>query len=166
MRCPAAPVNVIRPFWPGIEIERLDAGPPGVSEPPASGGTSYSVSVIEPVTLPSGVIRMVYVPVAGSVLVSRKPPVVPAYVVPTAWPFGAWSETWAAENVELVMLRLTRSPDVPLKRSCAVSPGVVVVTVTGGPPGVIGYAAVALPVTVRLADPGVTVKLTAPRVVG
>src|SRR5438874_1478497 len=160
----------MRPFWPGVETESDDDAPPGVIEPPASGGTSYSVSVIEPVALPSGTIAIVYAPATGSVFVSRKPPEVPAYVLPIVPPPGPRSETCAAENETFVIARLTFSPAVPLKRTCGLSPGEVVVTVTGGPPGVMEYAAVALPVTLRVVDRPPTVpvaeNVTGPRAAG
>ena len=78
IRCPAVPAKVTRAFWPGVEIEIDVAGPPGVTVPTASAGTSYSVSVIEPVTVTSGSTTIVYTPVTGSVFVSMKPPEVPA----------------------------------------------------------------------------------------
>ena len=91
-------------------------------------------------------------------------------MLPIVPPPGATSEICAAEKVTLDSARLTFSPAVPLKRSCGLSPGEVVVTVTGGPPGVIAYAAVALPVTLRVLDSPptdpVTENVMGPRAVG
>src|SRR5213080_3955515 len=96
-----------------------------------------------------------------------KPPDLLAYVVATLPPPGFEMETCAAEIVTADIARLMRSPAVPLKRSSALSPGEAMVTVTGGPPGLIGYAWVALPVRVRVLElpfaDAVTEKVTAPR---
>ncbi len=85
-------------------------------------------------------------------------------------PPGLTIETWAAVIVTPEIPRLMRSPAVPLKRSSAFSPGDVVVTLTGGPPALIGYACVALPVTLRVVDAppteAVTENVTAPRSAG
>jgi hypothetical protein len=66
--------------------------------------------------------------------------------------------------------RLTRWPAVPLKRSWTVSPELAVVTVTGGPPGVIENADFALPMMLRVAElepaVAVTENVTAPRALG
>src|SRR5207237_1312196 len=53
-RWPAVPLKVRRPFCPGTVVEIETGGPPGVIAPPASGGTSYSASVAEPVAAPCG----------------------------------------------------------------------------------------------------------------
>src|SRR5438105_1530885 len=53
---------------------RGTAAPPGVTDADASGGTLYAVSVIVTCEPPEGSIRIVYVPVCGSVRVSRNPP--------------------------------------------------------------------------------------------
>src|SRR6266511_5487599 len=99
-----------------------------------------------------------------------KPPDVPAYVMPIVPPPGFTIETCAAEIVTADIARLIRSPAFPLNRSCAVSSAAVVVTVTGGPPGLIGYTWVARPVTVRVLEPPAvkaeTENVTAPRSVG
>src|SRR5438552_393826 len=100
-----------------------------------------------------------------------KVPLVPTYrSVTSAVPSGFRIDTSAAGIVTADVARLMRSPAVPLKRSSALSPGEAMVTVTGGPPGLIGYAWVALPVRVRVLElpfaDAVTEKVTAPRSVG
>ena len=126
--------------------------------------------MIDPVAFPSGSTEIVYAPVVGSVRVSRKPPDVPAYVVAIELPFGCSSEICTADIVTPDSARLMRSPAVPAKRSWAFSPGEVVVTVTGEPPALIGYACVALPVMLRVLElppaVAVTEKVTEPRLVG
>jgi hypothetical protein len=74
MRCAATAVNVTLPFCPGVAIVIVAEDPPATIVPVLSAGTSYSVSVIAPVTLPGGFIAMVYVPVVGMVSGSTKPP--------------------------------------------------------------------------------------------
>ena len=51
--------------------------------PVTSGGTSYSVSVADPVAAPCGSTVIVYVPATGSVRTSTKVPVVAKSVFPT-----------------------------------------------------------------------------------
>src|SRR6185503_10318879 len=93
-----------------------------------------------------------------------------AYVVAIELPFGCSSEICTADIDTPLSARLMRSPAVPPKRSWAFSPGAVVVTVTGGPPALIGYACVALPVMLRVLElpptVAVTEKVTDPRAAG
>jgi len=105
-----------------------------------------------------------------------KPPLVPKLepdrsVVPS----GFRIEIFAEEQQEVPIvtsesLRLTRSPARASKRSLASSPGDVVVTVTGSPPGTMVGAKVAVPATARVSEPPGAVAVarnwTAPAVVG
>jgi hypothetical protein len=96
-------------------------------------------------------------------------PEVPAKMVASV-PVGPSSVTDDDEIVTLERRRLTRCPAAPVKCSTAVSPDEVVVIVTGGPPGLIGYACRAVPVTVRVVEPpapvAVTESVTDPRSLG
>jgi hypothetical protein len=74
-------------------------------------------------------------------------------------------ETLAEEYAEdpivtFVSLRLTRTPAVPSKVRRAFSSGAVVVTVTGSPPGTMGYVWVADPETVWTSVPAALVVVT------
>src|SRR6266545_4097914 len=99
---------------------------------------------------------MVYMPPAGSIWVSRKPPPVPKSVgvtmkpplvpisvgVARLEPSGFRIERFREQQGELpivtpLALRLTRRPATPAKVSLAFWPGTgPTVTLTGGPPGV------------------------------
>src|SRR6266511_2404785 len=86
---------------------------------------------------------MVYMPPAGSIWVSRKPPPVPKSVgVTSVEPSGFRIERFREQQGELpivtpLALRLTRRPATPAKVSLAFWPGTgPTVTLTGGPPGV------------------------------
>jgi hypothetical protein len=84
----------------------------------------------------------VYVPETDSVLVSMKPPFLPIAVGATRFvPSGRTIETYMLEVSDVPMVtsltsRLMRWPAVPLNVAVAFSFATVVVTVTGGPPGV------------------------------
>ena len=101
---------------------------------------------------------------------SRKPPPVKTYVVASVLPSGFRIETCEVGMLTADIARLTRWPTCPPNVSWIFSPDDVDVTVTGGPPAVIGYACVALPVTelaIELAPTeAVTENVTAPRAVG
>ena len=71
------PVTVLFAFWPGVVVVAVALAPPGTTASVTSGGTSNRRSVAEPVAVPWGSIRIVYVPVAASVLVSTNRPLVP-----------------------------------------------------------------------------------------
>src|SRR5918995_1435658 len=109
-------------------------------EPVASGGTARRVRVMLPLALLCGSTRIVYVPVAGSVLASMEPPDVPTVVGGArAVPSGFAIETLVLQQLDGPIVTppsssATRCPAVPSKLSLAFSPGVVVVTVTGGGP--------------------------------
>src|SRR5262249_16415 len=66
--CPDVPLKVTVAFCPGTVVVTLRADPPIVTLPVGSAGTSYSVSVMLPVLVLFGLIRMVYVPFTGNVL--------------------------------------------------------------------------------------------------
>jgi hypothetical protein len=73
----------------------------------------------------------VYVPLAGSVRVSTKPPPAPSEVGATSVvPSGFRMEIFVLQQVGPT-LRLTRAPAVPWKVRTAFWPGVVVETLTG-----------------------------------
>ncbi len=118
--------------------------PPATIGPAASAGTSYSVRVALPVPELCGSTRIVYLPVAGSVFVSTKPPFVPigmggTSVVPSGLAIESVIEQQVdAPNVTLPTFRLIRCPAEPSKTSVAFSPAAVVVTVRGEPSGAIG----------------------------
>ena len=77
-RCPGMPSNVSRAFWPGTgPMPTVTDVPPATIGPATSAGTSYSVRVALPIPEFCGSTRIVYVPLAGSVFVSTKPPFVP-----------------------------------------------------------------------------------------
>ena len=76
-RWPAIPAKVNAAFWPGVVVVAVALAPPGTTASVTSGGTSNRRSVAEPVAVPWGSIRIVYVPVAASVLVSTNSPLVP-----------------------------------------------------------------------------------------
>jgi hypothetical protein len=77
IRFPAVPVKLNDAFCPGVAVEMVTGAPPGTTEPEASAGTSYNVSVMLPVYVLCGSTRIVYVPVVGSEVASMKPPAVP-----------------------------------------------------------------------------------------
>src|SRR5690349_888489 len=113
-------------------------GPPGVRVPLTSGGTSYSVRDAVPTVAPEGVTTSAYVPELGRVRASTNAPPVPKDVLaPTSFPSGPTIDAIAVVKETDAIFRLTRSPAVPLKVSCAFCPGTVVVTVTDAAPGVI-----------------------------
>ena len=59
MRRPATPSNRTSAFWPGTgPVVTVTGAPPGVIVVDTSGGTSYSVSVIEPVEVACGSTRI------------------------------------------------------------------------------------------------------------
>ena len=59
MRRPATPSNRTSAFWPGVgPVVTVTGAPPGVMVAFTSGGTSYSVSVIEPVDVAWGSTRI------------------------------------------------------------------------------------------------------------
>src|SRR5437870_2181772 len=70
---PAVPVNVITPFWPGVEIDTGTAAPLTLVEPDTSAGTLYRLTVRFPTASSVGLTKTVYAPVAGSVTGSMKP---------------------------------------------------------------------------------------------
>ena len=72
-RWPAAPANLIRAFCP-TPIVIVSGTPPIVMLPVRSTGTLISCTVALPVAAPCGSTRIVYVPVAGSVIGSMNPP--------------------------------------------------------------------------------------------
>jgi hypothetical protein len=71
-RWPAVPENVATAFWPGTEPTESVVGPFNGTD--TSGGTSWSVTVAEPVSIPSGSTTTRYSPVVGSTFVSTKSP--------------------------------------------------------------------------------------------
>jgi hypothetical protein len=122
-------------FWPGTVVVTVTAGPPGTMVPVTSGGTSKSVTVVLPIPAPWGSTTTVYVPVLGSVIVSRKPPPIPKFAgFARAAPFGFSTEILTAQQAGPIDM-LTRWPATPLKVILAFWPGTVVVTVTAAPPG-------------------------------
>src|SRR5215211_21946 len=74
-RWPATPENVATAFWPGTEPAETVVGPFSGTE--TSGGTSYSVTAADPVSMPSGSITTLYSPAAGRTRVSTKTPFLP-----------------------------------------------------------------------------------------
>src|SRR4029450_9162210 len=84
------------------------------------------------------------VAVVGGVFVSTNPPLVPSDVaVTSAVPSGLVTEIFRLAVVDgpivtPVSLRLARRWAVPAKVSLAFWPGIVVVTVTAAPPGMMG----------------------------
>ena len=80
-RWPAAPSKPSVAFCPGTGPSvRLTGPPPIAIEPVRSAGTSWSVRVIEPRSVPCGSTRIVYVPLTGSSFASMKPPFRPTGV--------------------------------------------------------------------------------------
>src|SRR2546421_8568319 len=113
-RSPAVPLNVSRMFCPGTVVEAVRLGPPGAIGPPASGGTSYSLSVAEPVAAPCGSSTIAYVPAVGSVVASKKALPVPMYrLEPGEVPSGLRIDTMANEIVTLDKSTLIRWPAAP-----------------------------------------------------
>ena len=87
-------------------------------------------------------------PFTGSVFVSTNFAVFVAETVKTVAPFGLRREIFMEAIVEPVMFRDTRWLAVPVNVAVAVAPEFEIVTVTGGPPGVIEKeTAAALPET-------------------
>ena len=88
-----------------------------------------------------------------------KPPLVPKPEAErSVVPSGFRIEIFAEEQQEVPIvtsesLRLIRRPAAPSKTSRASSPGDVVVTVTGSPPGTMAGAEIAVPETVRVSEP-------------
>jgi hypothetical protein len=76
-RWPARPENETTAFWPADRVLTVTGAPPGAIPPDASGGTSYKVSVAEPASMPCGSTRIEYIPDAGSLTVSSRPPFLP-----------------------------------------------------------------------------------------
>ena len=75
----------------------------------ASGGTSYSVSVAEPVAAPCGSTVSVYVPATGSTRVSTNVPDVEKIVLlRSELPSGFVIDTYAIESVAGPTFRLMR----------------------------------------------------------
>ena len=110
MRWPAAPVKVNFAFCPGVDMLALADGPPGVSVPLTSGGTSYKRKVAEPVVEPGGSTTIEYVPVLGKARTSMNA-VVPGpknVLPPTGFPSGPTSEAVADENDTELIVPLTR----------------------------------------------------------
>ena len=107
---------------------------------------------------------------------STNAPFVPKLVAATSVvPSGFVTETLAEvqHEVPIVTLEsrmLMRLPATPSNTSRAFSPGADVVTVTGEPPGTIGYAAVAVPetpcVSLPPAETALATRLTAPALAG
>jgi hypothetical protein len=71
-----------------------------------------------------------------SVVASKNPPAVPKLANASVEPFGFRIEILVLQQVGPTSM-LTRCPEVPVKVRPAFWPGVVVVTVTGGPPATI-----------------------------
>ena len=137
-RSPAVPLNVRRMFWPGTVVEALTLDPPGVIGPPASGGTSYSVNVAEPVASLCGSMKIAYVPAVGRTVVSTKALPVPMYrFVTSPVPSGLRIETSASENVTPENCTLTRWPAAPANVMRPFWPGTEIERDEDGPPGVI-----------------------------
>ena len=107
----------------------VTAVPPATIGPATSAGTSYSVRVALPVPELCGSTRIVYVPLAGSVFVSMKPPFVPIGVGGTrVVPSGLVIESVIEQqvdvpNVTLPTLRLIRCPVEPSKTRLAFASG-------------------------------------------
>src|SRR5207237_4997805 len=96
--------NVRAAFWPGTVAVSVAAAAPGVMVSVASGGTSYSVSVIDPVVVVWGSTKIAYVPVVGSVLVSTNPPAVVMSVGDTSLVLsGLMIETFACVIVDAIL---------------------------------------------------------------
>src|SRR5438045_985146 len=92
--------------------------------------------VAPPVAAPCGSTVTVYVPVAGSVLVSTNIGVVANSALFTSMlPPGFAIETYPLEMLEPLMLRLIRWPAVPLNVSFAFWPGVPMSNLAAAPPG-------------------------------
>src|SRR5439155_850330 len=82
--------------------------------------------------------KMVYVPLCGSVFVSMKPPLTPTSVGERRLdPSGFLIEMFAPQQFDCATLMLIRRPAVPANVRLAFWPGAVVVTVTAAPPTVI-----------------------------
>src|SRR5918994_6086175 len=93
-RRPAVPWNVRRAFCPGVPIATASAEPPTTSSPETSGGTSYSVRVIEPVVAPIGSTAIEKVPVEGRRRASTNAPALPTRTFRTTNdPSGARTDT-------------------------------------------------------------------------
>src|SRR6476659_10314151 len=92
--CPERPVNVARPFWPGVPIVIVCGAPPTVRAAEASAGTSYSVTIAKPVASLYGSIVRVYGPVAGNARASTNVSKLEKIVrLTTEMPFGTVIET-------------------------------------------------------------------------
>src|SRR5919108_6213534 len=98
-RPPATPSNVRRAFSPGAVVVTVTAGPPGTITT-GTLVTSLTVTVALPVAGPCGSRRIVYVPAAGSVLASMKPPLVPTFMAGTRTvPSGLMIDTFVLQQV-------------------------------------------------------------------
>jgi hypothetical protein len=112
--------------------------------PLKSAGTSWSVNVKLPVARLAGSTKMEYVPVAGSVVASTNPPLPSIHVGLTSTVRSGLMTLVFTSHAKaiwpwmpLVPSREMRWPAVPSNVRVPFCPGVVVVTVTDDPPGVI-----------------------------
>ena len=155
-------MNGRRIFCPGVLVESATAEPPGVIGLLASGGTSYRFTVAEPVYVLCGSSRIVYVPAAGSVRVSRKPPKMPTYaLLPSVLPSGLRIETKELGMLTDESFTLNCSPARPSKRSRGFWPGALAVTISAGPFAVIVPTCAATPLTERVVERAPVVAVSA-----